>query len=44
MNQYQIEHLSRHWNKPRMTCHQERENDKIIHMFVVLVVYIRMPP
>jgi hypothetical protein len=24
-----------HWNKPRMTCHQEWENDEIIHMFAI---------
>jgi hypothetical protein len=27
-----------------MACHQERENDDIMHMFVVPVIYIQMPP
>jgi hypothetical protein len=33
-----------HWNKSRMTCHQEGENDDILHMLVVPVANIRMPP
>jgi hypothetical protein len=29
-----------HWNQPRMACHQEGENDEIMHMFATSVVYI----
>jgi hypothetical protein len=32
------------YNQPRIACHQEGENDEIMHMFATLVAYIRMPP
>jgi hypothetical protein len=32
-----------HWNKPRMTCHQEGENDEIIHTFLAPVVTFKCP-
>jgi hypothetical protein len=33
-----------HWNKPRMTYNQQEEDDEIMHIFIVPVVYIRMSP
>jgi hypothetical protein len=33
-----------HWNKSRTACHQEGENNEIMHMFAASGAYIRMLP
>jgi hypothetical protein len=32
-----------HWNKSRMDCHQEGENDEIMHIFAIGCLYLNAP-